>query len=94
MVIKDRMGSAKLNSSTIRQSTSLLNRLQRFSSMKLSSNSNSKNPQSYSLGISIVQGTDNNVYVKDLVKNGPSEKHGVQIGDQVSDWDSQFLVET
>lgn len=36
------------------------------------------------LGISIVQGSDNNVYVKDLVKNGPGERNGVQIGDQVS----------
>lgn len=79
MVIKDRT-AAKSNQSSIRQSTSLLNRLSRFSSMKSSSN----NPQGYSLGISIVQGTDSNVYVKDLVKNGPGEKHGVQIGDQVS----------
>lgn len=37
------------------------------------------------LGISIVQGSDNNVYVKDLVKNGPGDRHGVLIGDQVSD---------
>lgn len=36
------------------------------------------------LGISIVQGTDNNVYVKDLVRQGPGELSGVQIGDQVS----------
>lgn len=35
------------------------------------------------LGISIVQGSDNNVYVKDLVKNGPGETNGIQIGDQV-----------
>lgn len=35
------------------------------------------------LGISIVQGSDNNVYVKDLVKNGPGARHGIQIGDQV-----------
>lgn len=37
------------------------------------------------LGISIVQGSDNNVYVKDLVRHGPGELSGVQIGDQVSD---------
>lgn len=36
------------------------------------------------LGISIVQGSDNKVYVKDLVKNGPGARHGIQIGDQVS----------
>lgn len=35
------------------------------------------------LGISIIQGSDNNVYVKDLVKNGPGERNGVRIGDQV-----------
>lgn len=36
------------------------------------------------LGISVVQGSDNNVYVKDLMKNGPGERHGILIGDQVS----------
>lgn len=36
------------------------------------------------LGISVVQGSDNNVYVKDLMKNGPGERNGVLIGDQVS----------
>lgn len=36
------------------------------------------------LGISIVQGSDNNVYVKDLVKKGPGARAGIQIGDQVS----------
>lgn len=36
------------------------------------------------LGISIVQGSDNNVYVKDLVRNGPGARAGIQIGDQVS----------
>lgn len=35
------------------------------------------------LGISIIQGSDNNVYVKDLVNSGPGERSGVQIGDQV-----------
>lgn len=36
------------------------------------------------LGISIVQGSDGNVYVKDIVHGGPGNKSGVQIGDQVS----------
>ena len=36
------------------------------------------------LGISIVQGLDNMVYVKDLVPNGPGARSGVKIGDQVS----------
>lgn len=40
-------------------------------------------PNKLTLGISIIQGLDNNVYVKDLVKNGPGERNGVQIGDQV-----------
>lgn len=35
------------------------------------------------LGISIVQGSDSNVYVKDLVKNGPGDRYGILIGDQV-----------
>lgn len=41
-------------------------------------------PQGLSLGISIIQGTDNNVYVKDLVENGPGQRNGIHIGDQVS----------
>lgn len=46
-------------------------------------NSFNLNLSGYTLGISIIQGTDNNVYVKDLVKYGPGEKSGIQIGDQV-----------
>lgn len=42
-----------------------------------------KRESGLTLGISIVQGTDNNVYVKDLVRHGPGELSGVQIGDQV-----------
>ena len=42
------------------------------------------NSHGLSLGISIVQGADNNVYVKDLVKNGPGQMNGIHIGDQVS----------
>lgn len=37
----------------------------------------------YTLGISIVQGNDNNVYVKDLVPNGPGARSGIRLGDQV-----------
>lgn len=65
-----------------RHVNSLLNRLSIFSSIKSSSSSTNSN-QGYSLGISIVQGTDNNVYVKDLVHNGPGKRSGVTIGDQV-----------
>lgn len=36
------------------------------------------------LGISIVQGSDNKVYVKDLVKTGPGARNGIRIGDQVT----------
>lgn len=35
------------------------------------------------LGISIVQGSDNYVYVINLLKNGPGERNGIQIGDQI-----------
>lgn len=38
------------------------------------------------LGISIVQGNDGNVYVKDIVPNGPGDKSGITIGDQVKFW--------
>lgn len=41
------------------------------------------NENGLTLGISIVQGSDNKVYVKDLVKNGPGARHGIRIGDQV-----------
>lgn len=43
-----------------------------------------KQDNSMTLGISVVQGSDNNVYVKDLMKNAPGQRHGVLIGDQVS----------
>lgn len=41
-------------------------------------------PQKYSLGVSIVQGSDNNVYVKELVPKGAGDRHGIKVGDQVS----------
>lgn len=41
------------------------------------------NENNLTLGISIVQGSDNKVYVKDLVENGPGARHGIRIGDQV-----------
>ena len=38
----------------------------------------------YTMGISIVQGQhDNNVYVKELVINGPGDRNGIKVGDQV-----------
>lgn len=40
--------------------------------------------EKWALGISIIQGSDNNVYIKDLVKNGPGARSGLHIGDQVS----------
>lgn len=43
-----------------------------------------KQDNGMTLGISVVQGSDNNVYVKDLMKNGPAERNNVLIGDQVS----------
>ncbi|EAT36558.1 AAEL011364-PA [Aedes aegypti] len=46
----------------------------------------------YTLGISIVQGSDNNVYVKDLVPNGPGARAGVRIGDQIIAVDGRSLL--
>ncbi|XP_055617175.1 uncharacterized protein LOC129762698 isoform X2 [Toxorhynchites rutilus septentrionalis] len=46
----------------------------------------------YTLGISIVQGSDNNVYVKDLVPNGPGARSGVRIGDQIIAVDGRSLL--
>ncbi|EDS42478.1 conserved hypothetical protein [Culex quinquefasciatus] len=46
----------------------------------------------YTLGISIVQGADNNVYVKDLVPNGPGARAGVRIGDQIIAVDGRSLL--
>lgn len=40
----------------------------------------------WTLGISIVQGTDNNVYVKELVCGGPGSAAGICVGDQVSQY--------
>lgn len=38
----------------------------------------------FSLGISIVQGPDGNIYVKELTPNGAAMCHGIRVGDQVS----------
>ncbi|XP_050099570.1 uncharacterized protein LOC126579900 [Anopheles aquasalis] len=46
----------------------------------------------YTLGISIVQGNDNNVYVKDLVPNGPGARSGVRLGDQIIAVDGKSLL--
>lgn len=44
----------------------------------------SEEEPAWTLGISIVQGTDNNVYVKELVNGGPGSVAGICVGDQVS----------
>ena len=47
----------------------------------------------YTMGISIVQGqSDNYVYVKELVKNGPGDRAGVCIGDQIVSVDGTSLL--
>ncbi|XP_035788715.1 uncharacterized protein LOC118464874 isoform X2 [Anopheles albimanus] len=46
----------------------------------------------YTLGISIVQGNDNNVYVKDLVPNGPGARSGIRLGDQIIAVDGKSLL--
>lgn len=50
------------------------------------------NHNRYTLGISIIQGTDNNVYVKDLTAGGPGERAGVQVGDQIIAVDGVSLL--
>ncbi|XP_059612240.1 uncharacterized protein LOC132258783 isoform X2 [Phlebotomus argentipes] len=44
------------------------------------------------LGISVVQGSDNNVYVKDLAPNGPGARGGIKIGDQILAVDGVSLL--
>lgn len=39
--------------------------------------------QNYSLGISIVQGSDGNIYVKELAPGCAGYRHGIRMGDQV-----------
>lgn len=47
----------------------------------------------YTMGISIVQGNaDNYVYVKELVKNGPGDRNGVCVGDQIVSVDGTSLL--
>lgn len=47
----------------------------------------------YTMGISIVQGqSDNYVYVKELVKNGPGDRCGVIVGDQIVSVDGTSLL--
>lgn len=80
---KVRLGTLNMS----RSQESLVSSSKSLSTMQsnelLNTNKRDQNDQ-FTLGISIVQGSDNVVYVKDLVKNGPAEKAGVRIGDQVS----------
>lgn len=47
----------------------------------------------YTMGISIVQGqSDNYVYVKELVRNGPGDRGGICVGDQVVSVDGFSLL--
>lgn len=47
----------------------------------------------YTMGISIIQGqSDNYVYVKELVKNGPGDRSGICVGDQVVSVDGKSLL--
>lgn len=47
----------------------------------------------YTMGISIIQGqSDNYVYVKELVKNGPGDRGGVCVGDQIVSVDGMSLL--
>lgn len=47
----------------------------------------------YSMGISIIQGqTDNYVYVKEIIKNGPGDRAGIRVGDQIVSVDGISLL--
>lgn len=47
----------------------------------------------YTMGISIIQGqADNYVYVKELVKNGPGDRGGICVGDQIVSVDGTSLL--
>lgn len=47
----------------------------------------------YSMGISIIQGqTDNYVYVREIIKNGPGDKAGIRVGDQIISVDGVSLL--
>lgn len=47
----------------------------------------------YSMGISIIQGqTDNYVYVREIIKNGPGDKAGIRVGDQIVSVDGISLL--
>lgn len=47
----------------------------------------------YSMGISIIQGqSDNYVYVKEIIKNGPGDRAGIRVGDQVVSVDGISLL--
>lgn len=47
----------------------------------------------YSMGISIIQGqSDNYVYVKEIIKNGPGDRAGIRVGDQIVSVDGISLL--
>ena len=47
----------------------------------------------YTMGISIVQGNfDNYVYVKELTRNGPGDRAGIRVGDQIVSVDGTSLL--
>lgn len=47
----------------------------------------------YSMGISIIQGqSDNYVYVKEIIKNGPGDKASIRVGDQIVSVDGTSLL--
>ncbi|GAB0090488.1 FERM domain [Sergentomyia squamirostris] len=92
-IIKDRLSDSR-NSSFERMKFSTLNpsrlskKLIRVKNKLLSKSQESvvideKKFSGYTLGISIVQGSDNNVYVKNLVPDGPGARNGIKIGDQI-----------
>lgn len=78
------LNPSRLSKKLIRVKNKLLSRSQE------SIAGDDKKSNGYTLGISIVQGSDNNVYVKDLVPNGPGARNGIKIGDQVCKFSRDF----
>ncbi|XP_055676578.1 uncharacterized protein LOC129785936 [Lutzomyia longipalpis] len=92
-IVKDKVSDSK-SSSFERVKFSTLNpsriskKLMRVKNKLLSRSQESvvvdeKKSSGYTLGISIVQGSDNNMYVKDLVPDGPGARSGIRVGDQI-----------
>uniref|UniRef100_A0A336LMW2 CSON002930 protein n=1 Tax=Culicoides sonorensis TaxID=179676 RepID=A0A336LMW2_CULSO len=82
-IIKRIIITKELNSKIINNAKTKEFPIHKIHESQSHSNFSEINHQRYTLGISVVQGSDKNVYVKDMVDQGPSDKAGVKIGDQI-----------